>query len=171
MHPLWPRVESHLPQLWRTVRAYEANLALQDELMQEVLLAIWQSLPRLREPDRLLSFVLRIAHNLGASHVRDETRLPRRVSLDDAPHELAVVASAEPDHHQARWLLEALRRVSLPLRQVLLLQLEGFDYKEIAGMLGISVDNVGVRAHRARKQLQTLHDQEFRDEDGHDGHR
>ncbi len=171
MHPLWPRVESHLPQLWRTVRAYEANPALQDELCQEVLLAIWQSLSRLREPDRLLPFVLRIAHNLGASHVRNETRLPRRMSLDDAPQALATVASAESNHEEVRWLLEALREVPLPLRQVLLLQLEGFDYKEIAEMLGISVDNVGVRAHRARKQLQTLHDEEFQDEDNHDGRR
>ncbi len=158
MHPLWPRVESYLPHLWRAVRAYEANPTLQDELMQEVLLAIWQSLPRLREAGRLLAFVLRIAHNLGASHVRDETRRPRCVSLDDAPRELAVVASAESNHEEVRWLLEAVRQLPLPLRQVLLLQLEGFDYKEIADALGISVDNVGVRAHRARKQLQEIHD-------------
>lgn len=170
-HPLWPRVESYLPQLWRTVRAYEANPALQDELMQEVLLAIWQSLPRLREADRLLPFVLRVAHNLGASHVRDEIRLPRRVSMDDAPHELAAVAATDSNDEELRWLLEALRQLPLPLRQVLLLQLEGFEYKEIADMLGISVENVGVRAHRARKQLQALHDEEIHDEGRHDGHR
>ena len=41
MHPLWPEVERCLPQLWRTVRGYEANPALQEELMQEVLLAAW----------------------------------------------------------------------------------------------------------------------------------
>ena len=158
MNPLWTRVDSYLPQLWRTVRAYEANPALQDELMQDVLLAIWQSLARLRDPDRLLPFVLRIAHNLGASHVRDETRMPRGVSLDDAPHELAATASADTADAQGRWLLDALRRLPLPLRQVLLLQLEGFEYKQIADMLGISVDNVGVRAHRARKQLQEIHD-------------
>lgn len=158
MHPLWPRVESYIPQLWRSVRAYEANPALQDELMQEVLLAIWQSLTRLRDADRLLPFVLRIAHNLGASHVHDETRMPRRVSLDHSPHELAATSSAGSADAEVRWLHDALRQLRLPLRQVLLLQLEGFEYKEIADMLGISVDNVGVRAHRARKQLQEIHD-------------
>ena len=83
---------------------------------------------------------------------------PRRVSFDDVPHELAAVASAGSNDEEVRWLLEASRQLPLPLRQVLLLQLEGFEYKEIADMLGISVDNVGVRAHRARKQLQEIHD-------------
>jgi RNA polymerase sigma-70 factor (ECF subfamily) len=157
MHPLWPRVETYLPQLWRTVRAYEVNAAVQDELMQEVLLATWQSLKQLRDVDRLLPFVLGIAHNLAASHVRTETRMPRRVSLDDAPHELAAASIDKSSDDDAVWLLDAVRQLPLPLRQVLLLRLEGFEYKEIADMLGISVDNVGVRAHRARKLLQEVH--------------
>jgi RNA polymerase sigma factor (sigma-70 family) len=156
MHPLWPRVETYLPQLWRTVRAYEVNAAVQDELMQEVLMAIWQSLKQLRDAERLLPFVLGIAHNLGSSHVRTEMKMPRRVSLDDAPLEIAAASIDESSGEDGRWLLDAVRQLPLPLRQVLLLRLEGFEYKEIAGMLGISVDNVGVRAHRARKLLQEI---------------
>lgn len=156
MHVLWPDVERQLPRLWRTVRAYEANPAVQDELMQEVLVAIWQSLPRLREADRLLPFILRIAHNLGASHVRRSAAAPRRLSLEDAPQDLA---DADPADAQSRWLIEALRQLPLPQRQVLLLQLEGFDYREIADLLGISTDNVGVRAHRARQRLKEIGDE------------
>ena len=37
-----------------------------------------------------------------------------------------------------------------------MLQLEGFDYGEIAELLGLSIENVGVRLHRARHQLKTL---------------
>ena len=59
MHALWPRVQAFHPQLWRAVCGYELNHAVREELLQEVLLAIWESLPGLREPDRLLPFVLR----------------------------------------------------------------------------------------------------------------
>lgn len=155
MPPEWTDVEHFLPQLWRALRGYEANPALQEELMQEVLLAIWRSLDRLRAQDRLLPFVLRIAHNLGASHVRDAARSPQRLPLEQAPQELA---GADPAQDETRGLLQALRALPLPQRQVMLLQLEGFDYREIAELLGISVDNVGVRAHRARKQLQEMLD-------------
>lgn len=155
MHAAWPEVERCLPQLWRTVRGYEANPALQEELMQEVLLAIWRSLDKLRESERLAPFVLRIAHNLGASHVRAAVRTPQRLDLDEAAAELA---GSDAQDEEMRWMLKAVRRLPLPLRQVLLLQLEGFDYREIAELLGLSIDNVGVRAHRARKQLQEMLD-------------
>lgn len=120
----WPQVQAFHPQLWRAVCGYELNPALREELMQDVLLAIWQALPALRESERLLPFVLRIAHNLGASHIRVATRSP-------AP-------------------------LPLPLRQPLMLQLEGFDYAEISDLLGISTENVGMRLHRARSQLKAL---------------
>lgn len=155
MHAAWPEVERCLPQLWRTVRGYEANPALQEELMQEVLLAIWRSLDKLRESERLAPFVLRIAHNLGASHVRAAVRAPQQLQLDEAAAEFP---GNEAQDEEMRWMLKAVRRLPLPLRQVLLLQLEGFDYREIGELLGLGVDNVGVRAHRARKQLQEMLD-------------
>jgi RNA polymerase sigma factor (sigma-70 family) len=155
MHSLWPRVLTFHPQLWRAVCGYELNPAVREELLQEVLLAIWESLPRLRDPDMLLAFVLRIAHNLGASHVRSETRAPSPVVFDEEVHDFS-----DPDgrasNARSQWLFEALATLPLKLRQVLMLQLEGFDYREIADMLGISAENVGVRLHRARDRLKTL---------------
>lgn len=155
MHPLWPQIKAFHPQLWRAVCGYELNPAVREELLQEVLLAIWESLPRLREADRLLPFVLRIAHNLGASHVRAETRMPSPVPFDDALHDVADPTTADTCA-RTQWLFEALATLPLKLRQVLMLQLEGFDYQEIGDMLGISAENVGVRLHRARERLKTL---------------
>lgn len=159
MHPLWPQVQDVHPHLWRAVCGYELNPAVREELLQEVLLAIWESLPRLRDGDRLLPFVLRIAHNLGASHVRAETRVPSPVPFDEALHDVADPASADACA-RTQWLFEALATLPLRLRQVLMLQLEGFDYQEIADMLGISAENVGVRLHRARARLKALSAQE-----------
>ena len=158
MHPLWPEVQHHLPRVWRTVRAYERDPCAQQDLVQEVLLAVWQGLPRLHDPARLPAYMLRIAHNLGASHVRRAVRTPARSHLDQQAMEAIADGSSDPAEADTRWLLDTLRLIPLPQRQVLLLQLEGFDYKEIAEMLGISTDNVGVRAHRARKALQEIHD-------------
>lgn len=158
MHPLWSDVHLHLPLIWRAVRAYEREPAAQEDLVQEVLLAVWQGLPRLRDPARLRAYMLRIAHNLGASHVRQAVRNPEHPHVDQESLELIADASSGPGDADTQWLLDALRLIPLPQRQVLLLQLEGFDYKEIAGMLGISIDNVGVRAHRARRALQDIHD-------------
>ncbi|AWV06201.1 RNA polymerase sigma factor [Marilutibacter maris] len=165
MHSLWPSVEAFHPQLWRAVCGYERNPALREELMQEVLLAVWEALPKLRDPDRLLPFVLRIAHNLGASHVRSSVRTPALVAFDADVHDsLSQTSAGEAERARTQWLFEALATLPVNLRQPLMLQLEGFDYQEIADMLGISSDNVGVRVHRARERLKTLSRQEDADE-------
>ena len=142
------------------MRAYERDIAAQEDLVQEILIAVWEGLPRLRDPARLPAFMLRIAHNLGASHVRRAVRAPDRGVLASEVAELVAAESADPGDVEARWLLDALRLIPLPQRQVLLLQLEGFDYQEISDMLGISVENVGVRAHRARRALQEIHNEQ-----------
>lgn len=159
MHPLWPQVEEHLPRMWRTVRAYERNSAAQDDLMQEVLLAVWQALPRLRDTTRLVPFILRIAHNLGASHVRRAVQASVRLPLDGMADEISADEQLNPADAETHWLLDAVRKLPLRQRQVLLLQLEGFQYNEIAEVLGISIENVGVRAHRARKALQVMNEE------------
>lgn len=161
MHALWPSVKTFHPQLWRAVCGYELNHAVREELLQEVLLAIWESLPRLRDPDMLLPFVLRIAHNLGASHVRSETRMPTPVPFDESVHDVPDPATGG-GCVRTQWLFEALATLPLNLRQALMLQLEGFDYQEIADMLGISTENVGVRLHRARERLKALSREEER---------
>jgi RNA polymerase sigma factor (sigma-70 family) len=163
MHPLWPRVESCHPQLWRAVSGYELDVALREDLLQDVLVAIWESLPRLREPDRLLPFALRIAHNLGAGHARAAARVPRSVPLDEHLQLPDDSALNRQDDARSRWLFESLARLPVTQRQPLMLQLEGFDYREIADMLGISVDNVGVRIHRAREKLMVMARQEADD--------
>ena len=153
MHPLWPHVQTFRPQLWRAVCGYELNPAVREELLQDVLLAIWESLPRLREAEMLLPFVLRIAHNLGASHVRSEIRRPASLPFDAQLHDVPDTGSSCA---RTQWLFEALATLPLNQRQVLMLQLEGYDYQQIADLLGISAENVGVRLHRARERLKAL---------------
>jgi RNA polymerase sigma factor (sigma-70 family) len=165
MHPLWPRVEACVPQLWRAVCGYELNPALREELLQEVLLATWEALPRLRDPERLLPFVLRIAHNLGASHVRSAVRRPPDLPYEEAVHGHAGPGTGdEPAAERSEWLFAAIARLPLKLRQPLMLQLEGFDYEEIAALLGISAENVGVRVHRGRSRLKAMLREEETDE-------
>jgi RNA polymerase sigma-70 factor (ECF subfamily) len=155
---LWQPVESFLPQLWRIARSYEANRALQEDLLQEILLAVWQSLPSLREPSKLRAFVLRIAHNVGATHVARAIRDRRDVSIDDEATRGKLPPLPDATDSRSAQLIDAVRRLPLPLRQVISLQLEGLSYAEIGEVLDIDPSNVGVRAHRAKKVLQELLD-------------
>jgi RNA polymerase sigma-70 factor (ECF subfamily) len=115
------------------------------------------SLPRLVHPDKLKSFVLRIAHNRCLTHVARQMR--ERTSqepLDELAAEGPGQEEALIDAERGERLLQAIRRLALPYRQVMTLILEDMSYEEIAETLGISIANVGIRVNRAKQQLTVM---------------
>ena len=131
------------------------SMALRDELLQEVLMAVFLALPRLTQPEKLKPFVFRIAHNRSLSHItrRMRERAHEETGIDadlPTPSQEQALIKAE----RGERLLEAIRQLALPYAQVMTLILEDMSYEEIAETLGITVDNVGVRVNRAKKQLQ-----------------
>src|SRR5688572_13573281 len=145
------------PALARVVASYERDRALQEELLQEVLMAILSSLPRLAHVEKLKPFVFRIAHNRCLSHVAKRMReRAHQETLDDLAAEAASQEQALIEQERGQRLLEAVRRLMLPYRQVMTLILEAMSYDEIADTLGIRVANVGIRVNRAKQQRKEL---------------
>ncbi len=144
--------------LARIAASYEADRSLQQDLVQDILLAVHRALPRLRDADRLSAYVFRIAHNRGVTHALRE-RDRRRVTDDREPSD----AVDNPEHaalaeERSRRLQSAVRRLPLPYRQVVTLALEDLSHAQIAQALGLSVSNVGVRLNRAKAMLKEAMD-------------
>lgn len=138
----------------RIAASYERDSSLREELTQEMLLAILTALPRLREPAKLRAYVFRIAHNRAMRHIIDRMRQPMAVEhlnelTDEAPDQEQTMIAEQ----SGEALMEAVRRLPLPYRQVITLMLEDLSYAEIGEALGISQANVGVRINRAKHQL------------------
>lgn len=120
-------------------------------------MAVVSSLPRLKQADRLKPFLFRIAHNRCLTHVTQRIRERTGAeSLDDLVEGTAGHDQALIDRERGQQLLEAIRRLALPYRQVMTLILEDMTYEEIAEALAISVANVGIRVNRAKQQLKVL---------------
>lgn len=149
------------PALARIATSYERNPSLRDELTQEVLIAVVTALPRLADVDKLKPFIFRIAHNRCLSHVTQRIR-ERENDQQLTPIELELPdqESVTLAHERGARLMEAVRQLALPYRQVMTLILEDLSYDEIAETLGISIGNVGARVNRAKQQLKTLLDHE-----------
>lgn len=138
----------------RVASAFERNPARRDELVQEILLAVWQALPRYRGDASVKTFVLRIAHNRAVEHVLQHQRELAREPLDEAiPDTRASPERQASLQQRSERLLDAVRELPLVQRELVTLALEGLSHEEIGGVLGISVGNVAVRLSRARKQL------------------
>ncbi|MBY8825301.1 RNA polymerase sigma factor [Sphingomonas colocasiae] len=159
MRSLEEIIDSYGAGIARLAASYEADPMLQEDLTQDILLAIHRALPSLRAIDRLGPFVFRIAHNRGVEHVMKEMRIKRQraVEIDPEPD------TGGPERHvmagdSSQRVHRAIRRLPLPYRQVITLLLEDLSYAEIGETLGISASNVGVRVNRAKAQLKAMLD-------------
>jgi RNA polymerase sigma-70 factor (ECF subfamily) len=148
--------------LTRVARAHEADAALQKDLLQEIHIALWRSLPAFGGRCSLRTWVYRVAHNVAATHVLRHKRIAQNlVSLDDidiASESRGLEVQAGDAQLIAR--LHALVQRLKPLdREVFVLYLEGLSVDEIAEIAGLSHTNTGTKLHRIRallcKQLRT----------------
>ncbi len=149
-------LDKHAAALKRVVATYEADPHLQEDLYQDIAIAIWRAMPNFRGEAGVKTFILRIAHNRGAGHVAKEVRVPRGaeplVPLPDhqpTPEKRLIEAQSGPEVR----LVKAIQKLPVNQRQIITLALEGTSYQDIAEILGISVSNVGVRLNRAKKAL------------------
>jgi RNA polymerase sigma factor (sigma-70 family) len=141
----------------RICASYERDRDLARDLSQDVWFAVWRALPAFRAEASLKTFVARIAQFRAISHATQRARRPRGEALSadlvdgEPPPETVVIANAERGT-----LLSAVQRLPLLYRQSVVLMLEDFSPAEIAALLGVSANVVGVRLNRARSLLREL---------------
>ena len=148
--------------LGRLARGYEPDLERRRDLLQDIHLALWQSLDRFDDRCSLRTWTYRVAHNIAISKVvRRRGRTPTLVTLDalesrPAATDQSSARSREDqfDRERAVQRLVALIHELKPLdRQVMLLYLEGLDGAEIGEVAGMSSANVATKIHRIKKVL------------------
>jgi RNA polymerase sigma-70 factor (ECF subfamily) len=149
-------VATYAPALARLARAYEGDAERRLDVLQEIYLALWQSLSRFDGRCALGTWVYRVAHNTATSvSSRKRRTAPQLISIEDLD-----LAGPEPereaqvDERRALERLLALVQQLRPLdRQVMLLYLEELDAQSISDVVGLSPANVATKIHRLKKIL------------------
>lgn len=147
--------------LRRVAATYEADPSRQEDLLQEIHLALWRALPSFRGESSERTFLFRIAHNRGLSHLLKNKRAPL-VELEALEEDQQEGILADPRQDPERSasqkqdrerLLEAIRGLPLVPRQILTLCLEGLSHRDIGDVLGLKENHVAVQLHRARHKV------------------
>ncbi len=146
------------PAIARLAAACERDRGLQQDLLQDIHVAVWRSFATFRNQCSLRTWVYRVAHNAASTFARRHRKFRRAhlvslEQLDERPEESPL----ERLHDEAA-VTERLRKLIRQLkpidRDVILLYLEGMDAASIGDVLGLSPDNVAQKVHRTKKVLQ-----------------
>ncbi len=145
------------PMIARTISTYERIPALQEELYQEISVALWKAIERFDNQSSLKTYILSIAHKRAISHVARYVKEPLSVEIEESHlNKDGCPSDAISSEQKMTQLMAALYLLSMSDRQLVTLALEGLSYKDISAILGISVTNVGAKLSRAKSKLNKI---------------
>jgi RNA polymerase sigma-70 factor, ECF subfamily len=129
-----------------------------DDLVQETFIRVLQNFSQVRDQTKLSSWIFRIAANLCHDYFRGNSKT--MVLFEDNLNELSdeISLEKEVERYQISLMVQDLiKLLPEPMRQVIFLcDIKQESYQEVADSLGISLENVKIRLHRARKQLKAI---------------
>ena len=145
-HLLAPRVD----RILRTARGILGNDAEAHDAAQDVLVAAWVNLPRLRDPSRFDAWLHRMLVNRCREGLRQRRR--SREIREDADAPLADFAGGSVETASVK---AAFGRLTVDQRTILLLHhLHGLPVDELARQLGVPVGTAKSRLWHARRSLE-----------------
>lgn len=144
------------------LRRYVMSLGLPacaaEDVAQDAFLALFQHLRLGRDRSNLRGWLFRVAHNLALRHRRSVHHRLMVSGLADTVTERAIEPGANPEEalsHRQRWQRWRLVVEAMPERdrRCLALRAEGLRYRDIAGVIGVSLGAVAMSMSRAIARL------------------
>jgi RNA polymerase sigma-70 factor, ECF subfamily len=154
-------IADQLPKIRRFARAFAASEADADDLAQDALVKVYLRVRLFRYQSAFSTWVYAVVRNVFLDSTRQRGARDRFEPLQ--PHHLRnVVDDATPDRHleaeqESRHLWNAIRALPAEFRTaVVLFDIEGATYDEVANVEGVPVGTVKSRLSRGRAHLRRI---------------
>lgn len=154
--PLRALIAEHSASVYRLAWSIVKDPGLADDVTQETFIKVWKHADEFRGDGSLRGWILRIAHRESIAAVR--RRRESATDLDGLAHPTDPIAVSQVVEGRFAFegFREALGRLDDMSRAVLVLrELEGMSYDEIAELLDVPLPTVKTRLLRARRMIQS----------------
>jgi len=143
----------HKGILFKVVHAYAFEHADRQDLFQEIVIQVWRSVGAFRGESSVPTWMYRVALNTAIAWTRKEGRHQQGKQPLAVVESLLTTAASDTGDPRVAWLYQQIALLRDVDRSIALLLLDGFSYKDIAGIVGITESNVGVRINRIKSAL------------------
>ena len=139
--------------IYRICKTYRDRKEDQDDLFQEIVFQLWKSFPSFKGESKISSWIYKIALNTAVIFFR-KPKLGFDV-IANFPERIHPQSEEDFSENEEK-LFWAIRKLNSSERALMSLYLEDLSYLEIAEIIGISENNVGVKLNRIKNKLKEL---------------
>lgn len=151
-------IAEHNGILYKIGRTYTNNPSDFDDLYQDMLVQVWQALPSFKQASKLSTWLYRVCLNTALLYQRkDRKKVPTSSSQeflvefpDNSAQSLQQVQQRESKIELLYDCIYGLPRLD---RAIILLHLEKKKYEEIAHIVGLEANHIGVKLSRIKQAL------------------
>lgn len=145
-------LDDHRALLFKVIRAYAFTTEDQNDLFQDVCIQVYRSVPNFKAASAVSTWLYRIALNTA---IKWSTKERKHTDGHQEVEKMSnlLMAKNESADERIAWLYDEIKKFNEIDRSLTLLLLDGFSYKEMSDMMGITESNIGVKIHRIKKQL------------------
>lgn len=146
-------IEENQAIIHKICRIYRDRPEDREDLFQEIVFQCWRAYPKFQGRSKFSSWLYRIALNTAmASYRKQSPPIDLHGSLPDRLHPMAAEETSENEER----LFQALRQLKDSEKAIVSLYLEGFNYREMAEITGLTENNIGVRLNRIKHKLKQI---------------
>jgi len=155
---LWEDFEQEamplVADLFRVAMFLKRNLPAAEDLVQETMMQALKSFHRYEKGTNCKAWLTTIMYHTHYKQLRKQTNLQMVADTEEKIAETLQFEAPIPQQITDEDVLQSLKRVPEIFREIVLLcDVEGFTYKEIAAFLDVPIGTVMSRLHRGRKIL------------------
>ncbi|WP_235299474.1 RNA polymerase sigma factor [Portibacter marinus] len=144
--------------IYKITRAYTNSDDDFKDYYQEVCLQIWRSRKSFQGNSQYSTWIYRLTLNICLTLKRKEKQR-KESSLENSSISIYEIESenysSEMDNQLAH-LYQGIKQLSEIDRAIILLHLEKKNYQEIAEIIGLKANNIGVKINRIKKKLKSI---------------
>ena len=147
-------LNQHKRLLYKVTYAYCRNADDRKDLEQEIIIQLWKSLNKYNQEFKLSTWIYKIALNVAISHYRsDVKRQKTNEPLDETIFQIAAEEDSIEEQNKADLLYKFINKLDELNKAIIILYLEGKNYKEISEIIGLTETNVGTKINRIKRIL------------------
>jgi RNA polymerase sigma factor (sigma-70 family) len=144
-------IDRHQGIIHKICRLYRDRKEDREDLFQEIVFQLWKSAPKFENRAKFSTWMYKVALSTAMAAYRKKSPVIKYLPvLPEHPLE------PQETNEQAVQFFEALKQLNDSDKALIVLYLEDMSYREIAKIVGISENNVGVKLNRIKDKIKQL---------------